>query len=528
MQDKIVKERMIFMKRFKKITALALAAVVSAGLFGGCAKDNGNSDKTVIEWWYYGNGNQLDTSLVQDKVNEMIQAKPGFENTELHLNSFNSDYKNQVSLGIAAGKQIDILNTYTLNYPELIEDGFLIDITEYINNTSKLKETMPEWLWEMVKCDGGIHLVPNYQKATNVCFFVTPTEYIEGYGKRAEFEEFIKNEDKHSLAELANILEDYLLYVRNKFGETKYLEPFAKMVDSDVTFSQFKNKMSGNFVIYHGTDKITHRLTNDRIKEAYAITAEWYKKGYIPEDILTSANTDTYKASNMKNHISVIATGGNSIGDAEAVSDALSINYGFDVTAIPINEGKHFVPNSWNAGGHGITPMCKNPEAAIKLLELLYTEEGKDIYNTIVYGIEGKHYEKTGEDTIKTFEYDTTQGGVSTSYAAMKWNMGNVFMAYDNQGCTRGEKEASLVLNNSTDNIISDYIGFYPEFDEIDNELSQIAAIDTEYTETLISGVMGDNWEAYFEEYYKKLEIAGINKVFENFQRQIDSFNSSK
>ena len=515
------------MKKFKKVMVAALAVTMMVGL-AGCKSEKNGGDKAVLEWWYYGNGNQLDTQMVQTKVNELLAAKPGYENTEIHLNSFNSDYPNQVTLGMAAGKQMDILNTYRLNYPELIENGTLIDITELLDKTPELKSTLPDWLWEMVTCEGGIHLVPNYQKATNVCFFVTPAKYIEGYEKRQEFEEIVKHEDEHSLRELASALEDYLLYVRSKNGDTKYLNGFASMIDSDVTFSRFFSKLSGNFVIYNDEDQVSHRLTNDRMKEAYAISAEWYKKGYVPQDILTAANTDTYKAQNMTNPISIIAVGGNSIGDSERVSKALSTSYGFDVVAIPINEGKHFIPNSWNAGGHGITPMCKDPEAALKFLELIYTPEGKEIYNTLVYGIEGKHYEKIGDDLIKTLEYDSAQGGVSTSYAAMKWNMGNAFMAYDNQGCTEDEKKLSLELNESKDNVLSEYIGFYPKFKEIEDELGQIEAIDTEYKETLLSGVKGDDWEQYYKEYENKLKLAGYDKIVENLQKQADEFKKSK
>ena len=40
------------------------------------------------------------------------------------------------------------------------------------------------------------------------------------------------------------------------------------------------------------------------------------------------------------------------------------------------------------------------------------TERGKEIYNTVVYGIEGTHWEFNEDgETITTFGYDSSQGG---------------------------------------------------------------------------------------------------------------------
>ncbi|MBO5959268.1 MAG: hypothetical protein J6Q65_04010, partial [Lentisphaeria bacterium] len=47
------------------------------------------------------------------------------------------------------------------------------------------------------------------------------------------------------------------------------------------------------------------------------------------------------------------------------------------------------------------------------------SEIGKKIYNTMVFGIEGKHYNFVDKenDRIETVEYASSQGGVDTSYA---------------------------------------------------------------------------------------------------------------
>ena len=44
----------------------------------------------------------------------------------------------------------------------------------------------------------------------------------------------------------------------------------------------------------------------------------------------------------------------------------------------------------------------------------------------------------------------------------------------------------------------------------------------------LIKGVMGEDWEAYFDEYCAKLEAAGCQKVIDTLQAQVDAFLAAK
>lgn len=512
------------MRKLGKVLSLVLAVSCAASIFTGCGSKKGNGDKKVISWWYCGNGIQEDTKKVQDKINEMIKSKDGLENVEIELKpSVSEQYANDVSLAMASGKQMDILNTFRLNFSELVRDGILVDIDEYVNDMPELKKVLPEWLWEMGQIDGKTYMVPNYQRATNMNFYITPKKYADAYGDFDNLRKTLGNSES-GLQGIADEIEKYLLNVRANFGATKYTASIANMYASNLAIGDFHDILADNFVVYKGTDKVVHKNLTDKMKEAYDISAKWFDKGYIPEDSLTQASSDTYSANKMLNDVSVIASTNNQIGDEQTVSEAFSKRLGFDCYALPI-KNKYYVSNSWAAGGHGITVGCKYPKEAMRFLELMFTEEGKDVYNTVVYGIEGVHYEKTGDDTIKTFEYDATQGGVSTKYAAMKWCMGNAFNAYDNQGCVKNEKQLSKALNESKDNVVSDLMGFYPDVTKIKNELAQIKAVDEEYRSTLYSGIKKSEWKTVYSEYEKKLKAAGLEKVLSELQGQLDEFN---
>ena len=96
----------------------------------------------------------------------------------------------------------------------------------------------------------------------------------------------------------------------------------------------------------------------------------------------------------------------------------------------------------------------------MRFLEVLNTEEGKEVYNAVVYGLEGVHYEKLSENRIKTFEYDGTQGGADTTYAGIKWIIGNTTLAYLNQACADDLNDLVNMVNNNPDNVTSPIMGF--------------------------------------------------------------------
>lgn len=510
-------------KSFIKKTALLLSVVMSVLLLGGCgSKDSVPEGGVTLNWYYRGNGTQEDTGLIQDRVNELLKNYEGLENVTISLHCETAtDYPKTINLALASGSQIDILNTTNLNFSEIIEDGVIIPIDKYIEKTNELKAILPEWLWNLASKDGEIYMVPNYQRCSNLNYVLTPVSYMNDYQEFNKLREAVGGM-AIDLDNLSQIMEEYLLAVRGVEGSNRYLPAFTNVAQ----FAKYKDILFDQFVVFNGENKVSYAPLTDDYKKMYEISANWFKKGYTPSDILTSDATDKYSASNMPNAGSMILTTNNQIGSEEVVSAAYTKMLGFDTKALPML-GQYYVSKDWGAGGHAVTSMCKYPELAVKFLEALHSEKGKEIYNTLVYGLEGKHYDRVDENTIHTKEYDTTQGGVSSSYAAMKWNMGNVFNAYLNQGCVEGENEMSIQINESNDKIVSSLSGFYPNKSKIDKQLTQCASVTAEYYNTLASGAMGADWERYYSEYKNKMELAGMNEIIAELQKQLDEFIKS-
>ena len=356
---------------------------------------------------------------------------------------------------------------------------------------------------------------------------------MDKYGDYDKMKSILQDENT-TLTEKAACLEEYILAVDAGEGGSKYGSKIAMDNYSGsygYTFIAPFDKIVNKFIVVDGTNEVIHAHEQDYYKEEWAIYADWFDKGiYAPDGLSTS--TVNYAYSHMMDDISMVYSAKESYGSEERVAASFSEQYGFEVVAIKA-QYHDYIQRSWAAGGNGISSTCEHPEEAAKFLEAINcgSEIGKKIYNTLVFGIEGKHYEFVDKenDRIKTFEYDGSQGGVDTSYAGKKWVLGNSFYAYKNQAVTDDQYPVAKELNESPDTLTSSLVGFVPDTSSITTQLEQITAIEKEYEYTLPLGVLGvDGWEACYEEYMNKLKAAGMDEVKAELQKQLDAFLASK
>ena len=142
----------------------------------------------------------------------------------------------------------------------------------------------------------------------------------------------------------------------------------------------------------------------------------------------------------------------------------------------------------------------------------------------LVYGLEGEHYTKIGEDRIET--PTGAQATSSDKYGLWAWIVGNISFAYDLQTTQEGYKEWVFDEVNQSE-WRSKLLGFTLDTSNISTELAQITAMEAEFWEPLKTGAV-ENWEETFNEWEEKFEAAGGLEVQEEIQKQVDEFLASK
>ena len=243
-----------------------------------------------------------------------------------------------------------------------------------------------------------------------------------------------------------------------------------------------------------------HKLDVPGWVRAQEVQHEWYKKGYIRQDLLSYEYGDTELAK-------VVFKDEGWLPGSEITT---SQKAGEPVYVKPII-------NTMLTKSLGLSTLLsvgansKHPVEALKMIELLNTN--KEFYNLIINGLEGVHYETLEDGKIRPVE--------NSGYAPnVDWAFGNQFNALIKEGQDYDVWEQTEKMNEEA--VKSPLLAFTLDTEPIKTEISQISAIDQEYEAELfiVEGLDGPS----VAEYKKKLEAAGLQKVMDEVQRQVDAF----
>ena len=153
------------------------------------------------------------------------------------------------------------------------------------------------------------------------------------------------------------------------------------------------------------------------------------------------------------------------------------------------------------------------PEAAIEFMNLMYTDSR--IENLLVWGIEGRDYQVT--DGVAGFM--DGQDANTVAYQTADYMFGNQFLALPWTGQDadfRTEQKGDMDAVTQ-----SKYFGFSCDSSSIQNELSAVANVISEYCPSLDSGVAP---EGTYEEFIEKLESVNVQKIIDEYQSQLDEW----
>lgn len=76
-----------------------------------------------------------------------------------------------------------------------------------------------------------------------------------------------------------------------------------------------------------------------------------------------------------------------------------SVGAGFPIAATPCGP-QYYISSTASDTATAIGANSKRAEDAMKVLNYINTEQGKDLYNLIVYGVEDVHYNKDSDTRI--------------------------------------------------------------------------------------------------------------------------------
>ena len=506
------------MKMKKFITALLLVAVFCT-LFAGCGEkaEVSSVSEVKLKWILGGPGKQADSDEVWESFNQKLQSK--LPNTKVEFVVIATpDYAEKWKLIAASGEKVDIAWAgWMLNFEEQVRRGSFLPISELLQKYApKLSQSIPNWVWETMEFDGERYGIPNYQMmVSRKCAIRTPEELANGFLDKEKiqkaFDNWMSGETSALTDECFDAIEDYCAKLKEAGKLGLGISP-----DSFDWLGGVNAQTLGTYgYVTKENDKVVIKNVNDKLLNLYKRIQQLYSKGYIRRDVLTIQDYNKDKGK-KDGYVMWIHNYDDYTKSAEEIQYGMPIHY---ITYG--NVTRYYKPGGTNTV---LARTSENPERAMQLLEIINDENDKELYNLLVYGIEGKHYTKTGEKTIKTLNYVGTPK-LDSAYGISKWIIGNTFNAYDTQSDIPGYGDyVKGELNAKADESI--LAGFKFDSTPIATELAQIASVENEF-KGLKWGVYQDD-ENRFNQKVAKLKQCGIDKVFSEVQRQLDEWQSKR
>ncbi len=463
-------------------------------------------------------GEQEYTDDVEEKLNEILKNLEGYEHISIDLVPHDWNYPSNLALAQANGDQIDIFNTFSLDYTTMIANGDMMELNDLLEAYPGVASDVPDWLIAYGSINGTQYYIPTYQMACNPAHFYAPKEYFEMYYEASgnNRDDVVRILQTGTIEEILDFYEAFYVAVVEATGiTTKKMpdlrEPFQWILKDEIDGSY------GNLVYPMGAEEPVYWPMTEEFKTILKRTNQWYKNGWMLQsgedpnyDFLTNDNAMVYCVSEGAMSAEDYAKTRSS--EAAGELDAISMKKNF------------FIGSAWAAGGNAIYADCEHPEEAMMIIELLMSEKCLEFFNTLCWGLEGIHYEFVDEAAgkIKTLEFEGSQGMADTTYAKWNWNTGNIFNGWTNQATADGYLEyIEDVIHTGPDTVVSPYMGIYWDFSAVSNELSQVKAVNGEYYKGLHRA---EDLDTAYAEYMDKLEAAGIQTIMDEIIKQSDAW----
>ena len=522
----------------KRLFAVILAVLMIAGVFCGCGGGSEGGDSTLI--WALPNAQQADHEMVMKEVNKQLdELMPG---TSLEF-KLDTSMSNKWALWMAGETQVDIaLSGYYIDLASEISKKSYQPLNKLIDKYAPtIKQEMKDYEFQYLSgmVGGELYAIPNIQ------IYINDTDLFSIQEDKLHFFDYkavqqIAFNNPTAVKEFYPYIDSFL----HKMYDSTTDETHARMIGNIKNFYEIFVKRGYEFVggspmacyninesIKTGKVKIINFYETEEYKTFIAYAAKWFKEGLICKDVLTGdvGNTSTkpYLITVAHSNFRGVDTNNDLM---LTVAEKRAAQLKDDGTcSVGITSAEQHYLGACTLGSlmsyTSIPLTAKNPEKSMQLIELLRTEKGNKLLNTIVYGIKDTHYEETGEHTIKAFDYGT-QASSASKYGMLNWQMGNMFnmkVIYPYTELTRKNAEQYYKVDHKNFKKTPVY-GLAFTNDGHKNTIASIISTNEEFYLQMIGGTSKDKYMKTYNDMLKKLEAAGASKLIANYQKQADAY----
>ncbi len=487
-------------------------------------------EQKTIQLMITGAGKQANSDKVWAAFNELLQQYVPNTTVEFIDVPF-EEYSEKFSQVLASGEGVDLAWTgWLINKPQNIADGNLMPLDDLLAEYGQgIVDILGEEVVEIHRnaADGKLYYLPSWQ---GLCGerrgWLVVTEIAELAGDTwIEDTEAALNKWRNNYSGI----EDFQAVLDQA---TKYLaaaKEAGKLGAGINTGRAFGWSMYNGMYSFlgvggaeigitycDGTFTVKDGVAGEHYKLYAKTMADWYKEGYIRSDIMS---VDTSTLTTPKNGEITDTTYVFSCDPylTEADQEAAIADAGMDMTYLPIEENAYLILGGDTS--YAIPYCADEPERAMMVLNAIYSQP--DLYNTLIYGIEGEDYTKNADGTITT-SYVGASPTADDSYGIQRWIIGSCKNALINNG-TDPNYYADLEALEETARV-NPFLNFTFDRTNVEGICASILNVYYEYGPQLDNGVAGDNWEELYNNYMAARKDAGIEELVTEFQNQLNAY----
>ena len=496
------------MKKTRKLLALALAAVMAIMPLSGCGGDNDGEKSETIKWYIFDNAKNTNAKQVYEELNKQIYEKIGADVEFVPIISGNYEAKLQVLNATAEQMDIVFVSNWLNNYYNNVAKNTLLPLDDLLKSTPTLYNTIPDYFWEGAKVNGKIYAVPNQQIAAREARFAIPEQNAKLLG--IDVDEFMSRTGDYKT--YLGAADEYLRLLNSKTNTYAKLDEIWADGLSIFDMEEVLGSRLPGAIRYKDTEdgsiEIINQYKSEEFKYYINLRRQWVEEGLVQPEV---EDTRTLPGLTDENVV-IPALKRVNVWKPGVEQDVVNTEKYMPVSLVQTK--------GWLTSGGitatmmGISSTSKNPELALKVLELVNTD--KDIYNLLVYGIEDVNYVKTGENRIEIKE--------SPSYGLESWAAGNVYNSYLLPNQADDTWEETKKINDSANR--SPLLGFNPVMDNIKTEVASCSSALDEFLKVLDYGVV--DVETAYNDFIAKLDAAGADKIIAETQAQVDEWVKTK
>jgi len=498
---------------WKKSMGIGLTVVMAASLLAACGKDNAGEkpaaeggkgeEPYTVNFAYHApkEGNQAEVNAL---INELTMRDL---NMKVNLMPITWDtYNSKMPMMLAAQEPIDISFVFAFSLPSFIDQGYIVDASDYMEQTKDLQEVLGEDLQGGYIGDMLAGFPMMNVRATPSGIFVRKDIFEELGYKASDFN--ITTDDMSSFGQLTEMFAK----VKEKYPDMTPFNGYRTFGLNTITYIDGVGDQFGVLENYGQTDKITNWYESDQFKQFALLNREWFEKGYSSKDIAVDKELGQAKMKAGKTFAFFASYGANALTDVKSQT-------GYDTVLIPVSH-KMKSTTAVNGALNVVLNTSANKEKAFEFLNWAYTN--KEFNDLLNWGVPGKDWVVNDQGqadypegvTVSTVNYHNDFGFIyPNQYLMTPWS---------GSPADIWEKYKAF----SDDALVSKAYGFTFDSSAVAAEQSQLAGVLAKYENALSFGAV--DIEPTLKKFNDELYAAGLQAVMDEKQRQLDEWMASK